>query len=189
MSIIDLFKTSIAAAKKDARPPNLKLIVDSKDTLRAALKVLVDAQNRIETVQAACDAELIALQTKYMAQVIDDAALVVDLETKIKAFVLTNKSIFPAGKKTADFAVAKVSYKDVPSSLVITNEEEACKELLECGLWWAVRTKQEVVKEAVKANWQHILDNYLDPMFISLSPQSETVTIKPATVAAKGVTK
>lgn len=182
MSIIDLLKTGIAAVKKDSRAPTLKLTIDSKDTLAAALKVLADAQNRIETVQAVCDAELIALQAKYMAQVINDAALVADLEAKIKAFVIADKSIFPAGKKTADFSVAKVSYKDVPASLIVANEEEACKELLECGLWWAVRTKQEVVKEAVKANWSRILDDFLDPMFISLSPPTEAVTIKHATV-------
>jgi phage host-nuclease inhibitor protein Gam len=182
MSLISLFKDSIAAIKKGCIEPKTAVAVDTKDDLQKALQMLVEAQNRIETVQAACDKEMTALQVTYMAQVIDDAALIAKLEPMIKSFALANKSIFPVGKKTADFGVAKVSYKDMPITLEVDDEEAACQELLDQGLWWCVRIKRTLVADAVKTHWGRICDNYLDPQFIRLSNPAEGVTIKPAKV-------
>lgn len=186
MGLLNLFKDSIAAVKKGCIEPKEEVAVGTKEDLQKALQILVEAQNRIETVQAACDKELTALQVRYMAQVIDDTALIAKLEPMIKSFALANKSIFPVGKKTADFGVAKVSYKDMPITLEIEDEEAACEELLEHGLWWCVRVKRTVVNEAVKTHWGRICDNYLDPQFIRLSNPAEGVTIKLTTVAGGG---
>jgi len=182
-NLYDLVKNAIEKVSgRTTKSPSPEFEIESEDKLKEALVLFTAAQNRVEIAQASCNTALLETANTYTELVLNDVALMVDLEPKIKAYVLTHKDIFPEGEKTMDYKVAKVSYRDVPTSLVIDDESAAAKELLDYGMAWAVKTTHSVIKDAVKAKWEELCKE-LKPKYMRLSPLTEAVIIKPAKIA------
>lgn len=148
----------MASTKKPARrlkAPAALHVPGDRDTCASQIRQIGDLQRQRERLAADLNDQVAALTDSYQPRLAELDEKINALSTGVQTWCEAHRDELTQGGKVKfhDFLTGQVTWRTAPPSVRVTNAEAVIKTLRLLGLHEFVRTKEEVDKEAVLANF------------------------------------
>lgn len=142
-------------SSKRIKAPSQAHVPADRDACAAQIRRIGDLQRQLTRMQADMNDQVAAITDRFAPLLAEAGELIKGLSAGVQTWCEANRDDLTSGGKVKfhDFTTGQVTWRAAPPSVRITNAEAVIKTLRMIGLAEFIRTKEEIDKEAILANY------------------------------------